>query len=387
MSWVETDAMKEKVKFVLANETREYAFNELCYRFNISCKTGHKWVNRYNEEGFEGLNERSRAPHRSPGQTPEEIQRMILQLRVDRPKWGPNKIIHWLLQEYPTMPWPAVSTAGELLKRHGMVKPRKKRRRVPAYTQPFGACEEANDSWSIDYKGQFRLGNERWCYPLTITDNYSRYLLACDAFERISGVHVKGVLERLFKEHGLPKVIRSDNGSPFASRSLAGLSQLSVWLMRLGIKHERIRSGHPEENGRHERMHRTLKDETAKPAEADMLMQQVRFNHFTADYNTNRPHEGINHQRPEWLYERSARPYPYYVEKIEYSNEYVSRMVRQNGTMKWGGKEVLISGALSGERIGLLPISEVEWGVYFGTQLLGIFNEKTGQVSNIRCES
>lgn len=384
MTWIETDTMKEKTKFVFANEERDCSFTELCYSFNVCRKTGHKWVNRYKEEGLDGLRERSRAPHSSHNKTAEAIQHMILQAKMDRPHWGPNKIIHWLSQEHPTIQWPAVSTAGEILKRHGMVKPRKKRQRVLPYTQPFGLCKAANASWSIDYKGQFKLGNQAWCYPLTVTDSFSRYLLACDGFKRISGDGVKTVLERLFKENGLPDAIRSDNGSPFAGRSLAGISLLSVWLIKLGIKHERIRAGHPEENGRHERMHRTLKQETAKPPEEDMFLQQLAFNRFTNEYNMNRPHEGINNNRPSWLYEASLRQYPYYLEDIGYGDDYTTRMIRTKGTMKWNGKEIFISSVLCGERVGMLAISEVEWEIYFSTQLLGIFNEKIGQVSNIK---
>lgn len=382
MAWRETCPMKERMKFIMAHEQNDCGFSHLCRGFNISRKTGYKWLNRYEDEGFDGLEDRSRAPLTFPNQISEVQARMILAVKYDHPHWGPRKIIMWLSQEYKDTKWPAISTAGELLKRHGLVKPRKKRKRVPPYTQPFGACESPNDSWSIDYKGQFNLANGQLCYPLTITDNYSRYLLACDAYKQISGMRVKTVLEKLFKEYGLPAVIRSDNGSPFASRGLSGLSTLSVWWVKLGVLPERIRPGKPQENGRHERMHRTLKQETTHPVENDMFSQQLAFSRFQHEYNDERPHEGIGDQRPSWLYEASRRAYPYHIEEMEYGSEYTCRKIRTNGTMKWGGREVFISGALCGERIGLLPVSDKEWKIYYATLAIGTFNEETGKVSS-----
>lgn len=261
MSWLETESMNEKIKFISAflENNRSHTFKELCSHFNISCKTGYKYIKRFELEGIDGLKERSRAPHNNAKKISELLENRILEAKTKFPHWGSKKISTWLAQEHKEIQWPAKSTIDELFKRHHLVKTCKRKKRVVPYKEPFINVEQPNDSWSIDYKGQFQLGNKQLCYPLTITDNFSRYLLAVEGSERISGVRVKEVLTQLFIEFGLPLAVRSDNGSPFASVGLGGLSTLAVWLIKLGIIPERIRPGHPEENGRHERMHLTLK--------------------------------------------------------------------------------------------------------------------------------
>ncbi|MBA3536267.1 MAG: transposase [Tatlockia sp.] len=376
MSWSETCPMKERIKFILAYETNTLPFSELCKDFQISRKTGYKWVNRYKGEGFEGLENQSRARLHHPNQLSEEIECLILDAKRERSHWGPYKLIKWLKQEYSHLEWPASSTAGDLLKRHGLVKPRKKRIRTPPYTQPFERCAASNDVWSIDYKGQFMLGNGQYCYPLTLTDNYSRYLLACDAFEAISGLDVRKTLIRLFREHGLPKAIKSDNGSPFSTRGLAGLSRLAVWWIKLGIIPERIKPGCPQENGRHERMHLTMKQEVATPPKKTMLLQQSALDAFQDEFNHHRPHEGINNKRPAWLFTQSSRVYPEKIPQIEYDANIITRKIRTNGTMKWRGEEIFVSETLTGERIGLIPISDLEWKIQFSQLSIGVFNEK-----------
>ena len=255
--------------------------------------------------------------------------------------------------------------------------------RTPAYTQPFELCTAPNDVWSIDYKGNFILGDGQSCYPLTLTDNYSRYLLACDAFTSISGQDVRKTLIRLFREYGLPKAIKSDNGSPFATRSLAGLSRLSVWWIKLGIIPERIKPGAPQENGRHERMHLTMKQEVATPPKETIILQQRALDAFQNEFNHDRPHEGIESQRPAWIYTQSPRAYTEQLKQIEYDSNVTTRKIRTNGTMKWDGKEIFISETLIGERIGLTPITDEDWKIQFSHLTIGIFNEKLLKVKSL----
>jgi transposase InsO family protein len=380
MSWSETCPMKERIKFIMAYESNILPFSDLCKDFQISRKTGYKWIKRYIAEGFIGLENQSRAPLSHPNQLSEEVESLILQAKKARSHWGPKKIIDWLTQEHSHIEWPARSTASDLLKRHGLVQPRKKRIRTPAYTQPFELCTAPNDVWSIDYKGNFILGDGQSCYPLTLTDNYSRFLLACDAFPSISGQDVRKTLIRLFREYGLPKAIKSDNGSPFATRSLAGLSRLSVWWIKLGIIPERIKPGAPQENGRHERMHLTMKQEVAMPPKETMVLQQRALDAFQNEFNHDRPHEGIESQRPAWIYAQSPRVYPEKLKQIEYDSNITTRKIRTNGTMKWDGKEIFISETLIGERIGLTPITDEDWKIQFSHITIGLFNEKVLKV-------
>lgn len=385
MPWIETEPMNEKVKFISAYLNNEEAtFLKLCERFNISSKTGYKYVNRYKEEGIDGLKERSKAPHIQANRMAPHIEQSILSVKSHHPNWGSKKIKNWLQQERGDLLWPAKSTIDDLLKRHGLVTRAKRKRSVAPYTQPFVLCGQSNDSWSIDYKGQFLLGNKQLCYPLTVTDNFSRYLLAVEGSERISGAEVKQTLTNLFVEYGLPLAIRSDNGSPFASHAVAGLSELSVWLIKLGIVPERIRKGHPEENGRHERMHLTLKKETASPPQYNQAQQQQRFNAFRTEFNEQRPHEGLNFNRPAWLYTQSTREFPSKIPTVEYSNDFdLTRKIRTNGTMKWRGKELFVSETLCGETIGMKVHSETEWLMQFSFLPLAIFDEKTLTVNKL----
>lgn len=383
MSWSETCPMKERIKFIMAYESKILSFSDLCKDFQISRKTGYKWVGRYLIEGFQGLEEQSRAPHNHPNQLSEEVESLILHAKKERSHWGPKKIIDWLTQEHSHIEWPAHSTAGDLLKRHGLVQPRKKRLRTPVYTQPFELCTAPNDVWSIDYKGNFILGNRQACYPLTLTDNYSRYLLACDAFPSISGQDVRKTLIHLFRKHGLPKAIKSDNGSPFATRGLAGLSRLAVWWIKLGIIPERIKPGAPQENGRHERMHLTMKQEVAMPPKESMILQQRALDAFQNEYNHDRPHEGIESQRPAWIYTQSPRAYPEQLKEVEYDSNITTRKIRTNGTMKWDGKEIFISETLIGEQIGLTPITDEDWKIQFCNLTIGLFNEKLLKVKPV----
>lgn len=385
MPWIETKPMNEKIKFISAYlDKQESNFTALCKRFQISCKTGYKYVARFEVEGIDGLKERSRAPHHHANKLPLLIEENILRIKNHHPTWGAKKILNWLKQEKKDFLWPARSTIDDLLKRHHLTIPRKRKRGVTPYTEPFILCEKPNDIWSIDYKGQFALGNKELCYPLTVTDNFSRYLLTIHGSKQISMHTTKHVLHRLFSEYGLPIAIRSDNGVPFAGTGLGGLSRLSVWLVKLGIVPERIRKGHPEENGRHERMHFTLKQETANPPQFNQQQQTQCFNRFIKIFNEERPHEGINFDRPAWRYQSSSRSYPKTLDPVEYDSSFVmQRAVRTNGTMKWKGKELFISETLAGERIGLKPYSGEEWIIYFSFLPVGIFNEKLLKINKI----
>lgn len=385
MPWIETNPMNEKIKFLSAYlNAEESSFTALCDRFKISCKTGYKYINRYKAEGIDGLKARSRAPLHNANKIHSLMEENILRVKSKYPNWGSKKILHWLKQEEKEVAWPARSTIDDLLKRHNLVRPRKRKRHVSPYTEPFILCEKPNDIWSIDYKGQFALGNNELCYPLTITDNFSRYLLAIKGSNQISMKMTKKVLHRLFSEYGLPLAIRSDNGVPFAGTGLGGLSQISVWLIKLGIIPERIRKGHPEENGRHERMHFTLKQDTTNPPQFNHKLQQQSFNSFRKIFNNERPHEGINFERPAWLYKASLRPYPKKLEPIEYDQSaLMQRSIRTNGTMKWKGKELFISETLSGERIAFKPYSEDEWIIYFSFMPIGLFNERLIKINKI----
>lgn len=384
MPWLETEPMNEKIKFISAYLNKsEDSFQTLCERFNISCKTGYKYLHRYKAEGVDGLKEKSRAPICKANKTPLYIEEAILEVKYRHSSWGAKKILNWLLQEKNHITWPARSTIDELLKKHNLIRPRKRKRRTAPYTAPLILCSEPNDVWSIDYKGQFTLGNQEACYPLTITDNFSRYVLAIEGSNRISSQETKQTLQRLFDEFGLPRAIRSDNGTPFAGTGLAGLSTLAVWLIKLGIVPERIRSGHPEENGRHERMHFTLKQETALPPAFDHIEQQRKFDNFKKIFNEQRPHEAINFNRPAWLFNPSTRSYPKKMGQIEYDENTITRRVRPNGMIKWKGNDIFISQTLEGERIAFKPHSNEEWVIYFSFLPLGFFNEKVLKINKI----
>ena len=301
------DIRKEMVNEYLSND---YTITELSERYGLARKTIYKWLERYQCQGEEGLAERSHTPFNHPNATDEEIVQNILEMKIKRMQWGPKKILARLKLDQPEIHWPANSTGSEILKRYGLVDTKKYRRHTPPYTAPFLECTAPNVTWSADYKGQFRMGNGRLCYPLTITDNCSRYLLDCKGLSHPRFDQTKPRFERAFRSYGLPQAIRTDNGSPFASTGLGGLSRLSVWLIQLGIKPERILSGCPEQNGRHERMHKTLKKAVASPPKRNMVEQQKAFDYFQAEFNDERPHEALDQKTPASVYQPSTRPFP-----------------------------------------------------------------------------
>ena len=380
MSWKITCVMDEKLKFISDHLGERFSTAELCRRYGISRKTAYKWLSRYQAEGVDGLKDRPRAnyePHRT---TPNEITTVLLKVKEEFPFWGPKKVHGYLIKNRPDVIWPVISTIGEIFKRHGLVVPRKYRRRVSPHTEPFKECDVANKVWSADFKGQFKIGSKGYCYPLTITDNYSRFLILCKGLARPNGNNVKKWFEKVFIEYGLPESIRTDNGSPFASTSIAGLSKLSVWWIKLGITPERIDAGEPQQNGRHERMHRTLKHQTAKPPAKSFSAQQRAFNNFMKEYNNLRPHEALNGQCPCDLFVTSKREYPHVIHEYEYPDSYSVRRVKRSGEFRFAGEILPLGTPLAGEYIALEPIDNELYQIHFNHVKLGVFDERTGRI-------
>ena len=348
----------------------------LCTEFGISRKTGYKWVNRFHDRGIEGLQEQSRAPRSHPNATDPQIESGLLRERKAHPTWGPKKLLWKLHQQGIKEPLPSTSTAWAILKRHGLVETRRRRRRQEASSAPGLKVAGPNDVWCADFKGQFKTRDGEYCFPLTVSDGYSRYLVSCRALQDTSTKGAQPVFERAFREYGLPWRLRTDNGSPFASMGLARLSKLSVWLIKIGIQLERIQPGHPEQNGRHERMHRTLKKETVLPPAENLELQQRRFDRFRKEYNEERPHEALGLKPPGSVYESSPRPYPRRIEEYDYPAHYVVRRVMASGRICFRMHEIYANECLFGEPLGLTEIDDGIWRVYFRSHELGIVDER-----------
>lgn len=366
--------MEARVRLVLEYEQGEATMTELCRAYEVSRETGYYWLRRYRAGGVESLRDLSRAPERHPNQTAGEVERQVLELRRAHMRWGPRKLKRVLERDQAEQRWPAASTMGAMLRREGLAVPRVKRRRTPPYTQPFAAADAPNRVWCADFKGWFRTQDGERIDPLTLSDAHSRYLLRCQAVEKADHERVRMICEAAFREYGMPEAMRSDNGAPFASRAVAGLSRLAVWWMKLGIVPERIAPGHPEQNGRHERMHRTLQQETASPAAANRGMQQKAFDRFRQEYNQVRPHEALAMQTPAACYQASAREYPGRVREPEYGSALRVRRVQQHGEFYWKHQPVFLSEVLWNERIGLLPVEEHGYLVFFGRFPLARFD-------------
>ena len=379
MPWKETCAMDQRMRFAVECGVGELPVRVLCRKYGISPKTAYKWLHRADELGLEeGLKDRSRAPHHHPNQVPRELEKMIVARRLAHPTWGPRKLRALLGRQDGRRHWPAASTIGEVLKRHNLVDPRKRRRRTPPYGEPFASARQPNDVWCGDFKGWFRTGDGRRCDPLTISDAASRYLLCCQAMEATNFGSVQPMFEAVFKEYGLPWAIRTDNGAPFASRAVKGLSRLSLWWLRLGILPERIDAGHPEQNGRHERMHLTLKTETARPPRRSLLAQQRRFNGFRKEFNELRPHEALGMQTPASRYGPSSRPFPRRLPEWEYPLDMTVRQISGGGRFRWHCRNVFASHVLEGAAVGLRPLDGRYWQVWVGPLELGILDEARG---------
>jgi transposase InsO family protein len=347
---------------------------ELCRAYGISRPTGYELLQRYGALGAVGFEDQSRAPRRHPNQTPAEIEQQVLELRRQHPRWGPRTLRRRLQDLHAQQRWPAASTIGAMLDREGLTRHRHQRQRTPPYTQPLQAATEANRLWCADFKGWFRAGDEARIDPLTMSDAYSRYLLRCQAVEKMDTKRVQAVFEAAFRQYGMPWAIRTDNGAPFASRAIAGLSRLSVWWMKLGIRPERIKAGHPEQNGRHERMHRTLAEETASPPAANARAQQRAFDSFRQVFNEERPHQALDFRTPSSLYEPSPRAYPARVAEPEYGSAMKVRRVHEHGQFWWNAERVFVSEVLWGERIGLLAVDDRYYRVYFASFPVACFD-------------
>lgn len=366
MPWKETGPMEERMKFMAIYLSGERSMSELCEAFGISRKTGYKWVKRYEEQGLKGLEALSRAAWSHPHAVTPEIEAAIVQLKHQRPRRGPKKLLWSLQQQWPEVRWPVASTIGTILKRHGLVRLRRRSRKSPPYEHPFAGLDRPNAVWSADLKGWFMTGDGLRCEPLTMTDNYSRFLLRCQRVSPARYETIQPIFADAFYEYGLPEAIRTDNGAPFATTTVGGLSRLSIWWIKLGILPERIRPGKPHQNGRHERMHRTLKQETASPPHATERRQQAAFDRFRQEYNHDRPHEALGQRPPASLYLPSPRAYPDVLPEMTYPDDMQVRWVKSQGDISWKGHHVYLAAILAGELIGLRQIADDCWDIYFG---------------------
>ena len=373
--------MDERIRFV-ARLLEGEKMMPLCKEFGISRKTGYSLFNRYKDCGVAAFTDRSRRPYRQANRLPPQLEAVIVRLKREHPGWGAPKIREKLRRESTAPHLPAISTVHAVLDRHGLVQ-RRHRRRTSATATTLSRPTEPNALWCADYKGEFMLGNRRYCYPLTITDFASRYLLTCDALSTTQEQFAFTVFERTFKEFGLPHAIRTDNGVPFASaQALYGLSQLSVWWLRLGIAIERSKPGHPQDNGRHERMHLTLKREATKPAAANVLQQQARFDAFMQEYNRERPHQGLAMKVPADVYARSSRPYRG-LEELTYPFHDATFTVTQCGRICFKGRKVNLSHVFAGQNVGVTQVGERVWLVTFMRYDLGYFDDETCRLEPI----
>jgi putative transposase len=373
MPWKECNIMDERVKFI-ARFLEGEKVARLADEFGISRKTAYKIIDRYEETGLQGLTDRSRRPYRHANQLPFQIETLIVRLKQEKPSWGAPKIAELLARRYPDAHRPAISTIHAVLDRRGLVKHRKGRKNKAVGTV-LSNSEHPNDLWCADYKGEFMLADRRYCYPLTITDHASRYLFAVEALESTKEINAFTVFERVFKENGLPAAIRTDNGVPFASpNALFNLSKLSVWWLRLGIGIERIKPGNPQQNGRHERMHLTLKNETTKPAGANFLQQQARFDDFITEYNTERPHQSLGQKPPAAFYAPSKRAYEGLLE-LDYPLHDRSVIVTTCGRICFQTRKINLSQVFAGQRVGIRQVEDRLWLVSFMEYDLGYFDD------------
>jgi putative transposase len=377
MPWSQTSPMDQRTQFIADYLRETLSIVELCDLYGVSRKTGYKWIDRYLRQGPAGLEERSRRPQESPNRTAEEIVAALLEARRRHPSWGGKKLLTLVHKRHPQWDLPHRSTVCDILSRHGMVPKKRNRRRIGHPGKPTSSILAPNDLWSADFKGQFKTGNGRYCYPLTVTDNFSRYLLVCQALSSTAVEEAKPVFTRLFKEYGLPKRIRTDNGVPFATTTLARLSRLSAWWIRLGVMPEFIEPGRPQQNGRHERMHLTLKAETTRPPAHSLAAQQRKFNVFVEEFNHERPHEALDQQTPATWYEPSPREMPMKLKPFVYPDRFEVRYVSGNGGIRWKNRHwINVSTVCIGEYVGLEEIDNGIWIVYFGPLKLGRLDER-----------
>jgi putative transposase len=369
MPWKENRTMDLRVQLVQDYHAGE-SIAALAEIYEVSRKTVYKWLDRHEAGGVSALADRSRVPHASPGKVSEEVIALIVAAR-SRWRWGPRKLRVKLVEAQPDMVWPAESTIGEVLKRAGLTHPRKPRVRTPPYGQPFAAVASANQTWCADFKGWFRTADGTRCDPLTITDAHSRFLLRCHITPKCDGAHVAAIFDGAFHEYGLPRVIHTDNGVPFASRAPGGLSRVSMQWVKLGILPERSRPASPQDNGRHERMHSTLKQATLQPPERSARLQQAAFDRFQQEYNHERPHESLADRTPASFYTASCRQMPRRVPELEYGDDVMVRRISQQGSLKVGGERTFISEIFAREWLGLRALDERYFEVVYGPVRIG----------------
>ena len=368
--------MNLRMRFVTDWQRDCWTMTELCADYQISRKTGYKWVDRYETAGPRGLHDQSRRPAHSPGATAPDLVKALVALRLRHPRWGARKLLAVAARQDRHAAWPSRSTVCDLLKARGLVAPRPRWNRHVHVPSPLAPLTAVNQAWTTDFKGHFRTGDRAYCYPLTLRDGFSRFVLRCEALAGPTYEATRPEFERAFAEYGLPDGIRSDNGGPFASTGLRRLSRLSVWWLRLGIRLERIAPGHPEQNGSHEQFHSVLKAETARPPAANARAQQRRFTRFCAEYNDDRPHEALDDRTPASCYRPSPRSLPTRLPPLEYPGHWELRRVSPIGQVSWGGQLLFLSAALAGEDVAFEEVEDGFWTVYFATLALGRYDER-----------
>jgi transposase InsO family protein len=376
MPWRETSPMEQRLDFIREYATELFTMTELATQYGISRKTGYKWLAQYESQGAVGLHDRSRRPHHSPQATDRDVVDAVIALRRRHPRWGAKKLLAVAARRYGALEWPSRSTVCTLLKQHGLVAPRRRRARSPqAPPSRPSPITAANEVWTTDFKGEFRTGDGVYCYPLTLRDGFSRFVLRCDALlGRTSEARRR--FARAFADYGLPERIRSDNGGPFASPGLGGVSQLNVWWMRLGIVPERIAPGHPEQNGSHEQFHAVLKAETARPPAPNSTAQQQRFRRFIREYNEERPHEAVQDQPPASRYAPSRRSLPTRLPPLDYPGHMEVRLVSSTGCLSWKSAPLFIATALAGQYVAFEEVDEGLWTLWFATVALARYDDR-----------
>ncbi len=377
MAWRVKNVEDQKRDFIEEFLSNQMTVTELCEMYQISRKTGYKWIARFAKEGIDGLTDRSKAPHNQVGKTADELIHQIVDLKRQFLKWGPKKILAYLEGNKPLEEWPSTTTVGKILHNQGLTKPRKHRRRFPAKNNPLSHCQEANDVWCIDFKGWCKTKDNIKCDPLTITDANSRFLLYCNKLSFNTVDYTWNALQEVFHEYGLPKYLRHDNGPPFATCGTGRLSRLSVNIIKAGITPEWIEPGKPYQNGRHERMHLTLQEEGMMPLKLTLKEQQMHFRDFRAYFNYERPHEALGQMTPGSVYQSSPRKWTGRLEAPEYSEGYEVKKVRSSGQISWHGKEIFLGKVLENEWVGIKEEDE-RWAVFFGPILLGNIDPENG---------
>lgn len=374
MPWKESRIVDQRLQFLSSYQKEEMSISDLCREFEVSRPTGYRWINRYKEAGPEGLLDLSSKPHSCSHATSELIGDAILAMRRKYPSWGARKLKARLERLQPSVAWPAASTFGNILRRAGLTHPKRKKRRTTPYSEPFSEVTAPNQLWCMDFKGYFNTGDGTRCDPLTITDAHSRYLIRCQIVSRMDLSEVTAVCEAAMREYGMPARIRTDNGAPFAGTGLLGMSKLSLGWRKLGIVHERIQPGRPQENGRHERMHRTLKEDTTKPAAFTLRSQQKKFDTFRHMFNHERPHEGLNNETPGSIYQPSLTMLPGTVKEFLYPKDFETRRINNSGDFSWHKDRVFVSEVFKFEALGFELIAEDVYKVFFRDIELGIFD-------------